>query len=79
MRISNLNKVIVAHLNVKYFPDKLDAIKIIIPSIIDMISSETKLDASYTASQFIIEGFSNPFRLDRNSNGRVFLYTLGKT
>ena len=47
MKISNLNKVIVAHLNVNPFPDKLEAIKIIIPSNIDiMIFSETKLDAS---------------------------------
>ena len=34
-----------------------------------MIFSEAKLDASYPADQFIIEGFSNPFRLDINSNG----------
>ena len=30
----------------------------------------TKLDDSFPVSQFIVEGFSNPFRLDRNKNGR---------
>ena len=77
-RINNLNKIIVGHLNVNFFPDKLDAIKTIIPSNIDiMIFSKTKLDASYPTSQFFIEGFLNPFRLDRNSNW-VFLYMLEK-
>ena len=31
--------------------------------------TETKLDESYTSSQFHIEGFTNPFRLDRNNFG----------
>ena len=31
--------------------------------------SETKIDESFPASQFIIEGYSKPFRRERNSNG----------
>ena len=31
--------------------------------------SETKIDESFTVSQFLIDGFSTPFRLDRNDNG----------
>ena len=31
--------------------------------------TETKIDDSFPASQFEIDGFSTPFRLDRNKNG----------
>ena len=31
--------------------------------------SETKLDGSFPTSQFEIEGFSSPYRLDRDSHG----------
>ena len=31
--------------------------------------SETKLDESFPISQFFINGFSSPHRLDRNCNG----------
>ena len=48
----------------------MDAIKSIIPGNVDiMIFSETKIDSSYPSTQFMIDGFSKPFRRDRNSNG----------
>ena len=34
-----------------------------------MIFTETKLDDSYPTTQLLINGFSKPFRLDRNRNG----------
>ena len=34
-----------------------------------MIFSETKIDASYPTAQLIMNGFSDPFSLDRNVNG----------
>ena len=38
--------------------------------------SETKLDESFPTSQFMINGFSAPFRLDRNEKGGgIILYT----
>ena len=37
--------------------------------------TETKLDDSFPASQFLIQGFCTPFRLDRNENGGgILLY-----
>ena len=39
--------------------DKLDILMI----------SETKVDPSFPSSQFPIDSFSSPFRLDRNSSG----------
>ena len=34
-----------------------------------LLFSETKVDPSFLSSQCAIEGFSFPFRLDRNSSG----------
>ena len=37
--------------------------------------SETKIDDSFPAGNFIIEGFSTPYRLDHDSNGGgIMLY-----
>ena len=37
--------------------------------------SETKLDASFPNNQFTINGFTAPYRLDRNANGGgILLY-----
>ena len=33
------------------------------------LASETKLDSSFPSGQFVIKGYSTPFRLDRNQNG----------
>ena len=42
----------------------------IIKNKVDVIMiSETKIDDSYPLNQFQIEGYSSPFRLDRDSHG----------
>ena len=57
-------------MNINTISNKHDALKSIIPGNIDiMIIGETKLDGSYPTTQFMIDGFSKPFRRDRNKNG----------
>ena len=41
-----------------------------------MIISETKLDDSYPKSRFLIEGFAETFRLDRDKNGGDILINV---
>ena len=37
--------------------------------------SETKIDMSFPTSQFVIQGFATPFRLDRtNTGGEIHFY-----
>ena len=49
----------------KIIKDKLDIFLI----------SETKLNSSFTAEQFIIKGYSTPFRFDKNQNwGSSLIY-----
>ena len=70
IRVKNVNRVIIGHLNVNFMAPKLDAIRTIIPGNVDiMVFSETKLDDSYPTTQLLIEGFGKPFRLERNARG----------
>ena len=40
-----------------------------------LVISETKLDSSFPLNQFHIDGFTTPYRLDRNQNGGgIMLY-----
>ena len=41
----------------------------------NLLISETKLDSSFPLNQFHIDGFTTPYRLDRNQNGGgIMLY-----
>ena len=49
---------------------KFDDLKFLNSGIFDiLIITETKLDETYPISQFHIDGYSMPYRLDRNRNG----------
>ena len=58
------------NLKCKFFVSKFDELKLIGQGIFDiLIINETKLDAFFPVNQFLINGFSTPYRLDRNQNG----------
>ena len=76
VRINNIKNVIIATLNVNSLVSKFDELKVIGQGIFDiLIINETKLDASFPVNQFFINGFSTPYRLDRNRNeGGIIIY-----
>ena len=41
-------------------------------NIDNFMMSESKLDETFPAAQFLLQGFSMPYRLDRNRNGDMF-------
>ena len=62
--------LIIAYLNINSIRNKIDFLRPMISESIDvLILAETKLDNTFPASQFVIEGFMKPFRYDRNQNG----------
>ena len=70
IRVKNVNKIIIGTLNINSLAPKFELLKEIIGKNLDIITiQETKLDASYPAGQFLIDGYSQPYRLDRNRNG----------
>ena len=76
LRKKNLNKLIIAHLNVNSLRNKFELLKEQIQDNIDILMiSETKIDASFPIGQFLLNGYSTPFRLDRNADGGgILLY-----
>ena len=64
-----MNKIIVGQLNINSIRNKFDFLAQQVKGNIDILMiSETKLDESFPVGQFLIDGYSVPFRFDRNGN-----------
>ena len=70
IRIKNVNRIVIGSLNINSLPAKFDQLKEVIGKNLDILTiQETKLDSSFPPQQFVIEGYSEPYRLDRNRDG----------
>ena len=70
LRIKNINKVMIGTLNINSMAPKFDQLREVIGNHLDILTiQETKLDSSFPTGQFLINGYSEPYRLDRNRNG----------
>ena len=74
--LNHPQQIIIGHLNINSIRNKFNLMKTILTRDIDILMiTKTKLDDSFPVSQFEIDGFSTPFRLDRNKNGGgILLY-----
>ena len=60
----------IGQLNINSLRNKFEALKMIICGKLDVIViTETKLDDTFPTSQFLMEGYSTPFRFNRDSMG----------
>ena len=70
IRSNNVNKLIFAHININSIRNKFNLMTDSVKDNIDILMiSETKLYDSVPANQFIINGYNQPYRLDRRTNG----------
>ena len=70
IRITNINRLIIGSLNVNSISNKFDQLKTVVQGKLDiLVIVETKFDTTFPDSQFLITGYSTPYRLDRNGNG----------
>ena len=70
IRMKNLNRIVVTHLNINSLRNKFDILIDQITGNVDvMVISERKLDDSFPESLLKIPGYSSPFHLDRDQNG----------
>ena len=77
LRKDNRNKLIFAYLNINSIRNKFEVLSEQIKGNVDVLMiSETKIGDSFPAGQFLIEGFSTPYRLDRNLKGGEICYML---
>ena len=76
IRKKYVKNVVIGHLNINALANKIDALKIVIKDKVDiLVLVETKLNDSFPINQFVIEGYTTPYRLDRNCyGGGVMIY-----
>ena len=74
--IKNSNRLIICNWNVNSLRNKFVLLEELIKDKTDIfLITKTKLDSSFPSRQFVIKGYSTPFRLNRNQNGGgLFLY-----
>ena len=76
LRCKNINRIIFGQLNINSIRYKFDTLKDMVSGKIDiLLLSETKIDDSFPTAQFMIPGYSVPYRHDRTKNGGgIMLY-----
>ena len=76
LRVQNVNKILIGHLNINSIRNKFELFADLVKDKLDIILiSETKIDSTFPKSQFEIQGYSPPHRLDRNAHGEGFFFT----
>ena len=76
IRGNNLNKLIFANLNINSIRNRFEELISQVKGTVDaLMISETKIDDSFPIANFLIDGFGQPYRIDRNSSGGgIMLY-----
>ena len=76
LRCNNLSKLAFAHLNINSIRNKLEFISEQVRCNVDVLMvSENKINDSFLIGNFLIHGFSPPYRLHRHSKGDgIMLY-----
>ena len=71
-----MNRIIIAQININSIRNKFDALVSGIRGNVDILTiSETKIDDSFPNRQFLIDGYTAPYCLDRNSvGGGILVY-----
>ena len=76
LRNQNPFRVIIGHININSIRNKFEPLASFINNNLDILMiSKTKIDDTFSDSQFLIKGFSVPYRLDRTAKGgEILLY-----
>ena len=72
--MKNVNKTIIGQININSISSKFNQLKELVLKHVDiLVVCEAKLDETFPSSQIHMDGFSLPYRLDRNRNGGGFM------
>ena len=66
IRKGNFNRLVLAHINI----NSIRKVQQITNNVDFLMTSETKLDNSFPEGQFLIPGYSSPYRFYRNCRGQ---------
>ena len=77
LRLKNISKTIIGQINIYSISSKFDQLKELVLKHVVLVVCETKLDEIFLSSQFHMDGFSLPYRLDGNRNGEdVMIFVM---
>ena len=78
IRITNLNRIVISHININSIRNKFELLAEAAVENVDVLMvTETKNDKSFPTSQFILPGFTSPYRFDRTKEGGgVLVYIM---
>ena len=72
IKLKNINRVSIAQLNINSLKNKFEFLNSMVHGFLDiLLVIECKIEYSFPAAQFHMQGYSTSFRLDRNCS-----YTL---
>ena len=70
IRITNLDRIVISYININFIRNKFELLAEAVTGNVDILMvTETKIDESFPTSQFIIPGFTSPYRFDRTKGG----------
>ena len=79
LRIRNTNKLITGNLNINSIPNMFEKLKDNVMQHIDiLVLTATKLDDAFPMAQYLVNGCSKPYRIDRNRKGEDLWFTFVK-
>ena len=78
IRITNLNRIVISHININSIRNKFELLaEAVMGNVNVLMVAETKNDKSFPTSQFILPGFTSPYRFDRTKEGGgVLVYIM---
>ena len=75
--MKNPNRMIIGYSNISSIRNKFEIVKEVVGNKIHiMLISETKLNHTFPLSQFVLEGFRPPCRLDRTVHGGGLMLSI---
>lgn len=76
IKLNNINRISIGQININSLRNKFDFLNSMVNGNLDiLLVTECKIDDSFPTAQFHMQGYSSPFRLDRNScGGGILLY-----
>ena len=76
IRITNLNRIVIFLININSIRNKFQLLAEAVMDNVDILMvTDTKTDESFPISQFIIHGFTSPYRFDKTKDkGGILVY-----
>ena len=76
IRITNLNRIVICHIDINSIRNKFELLaEAVMGNVNVLMVAETKKDKSFPTSQFILPGFTSPYRFDRTKErGGILVY-----